>query len=563
MKVGLSQRESPPASPATSDEALVARFVRLQDEEAFAELVERHGPLVMSVCRRVLCDPHDADDAFQATFLVLAARPGGIRRPQALAAWLYGVAFRIARRLAIRRRRRGMASLTDELPVDADPLQELTARHDRHVIDEELNRLPARLRDPLVLYYLEGKSQKAVAEALGVTVSAVDGRMKRGRRRLRMRLVARGVSLGVLTAIALARTAESAAPQLVVATVQAGLAQAGGTSIAGVASPLVRQLAREEVSQMTFAATKSLLATAAICAVVLLGVGGFGALSAQQAESNSGRPSIALPPTAPGLQADEPAVQLAQASTSDDIGTEDKPLEARAAPPTEALRSDDVDRKKYETLDYKSRSREMERVLDELEKDTTILYIDTPFSDVKDYLSDLHGISIIFDKAAMEKVGIAVDHPITSDLKGISLRAALEVVLEPLDLDYVVRNGVLQITSKQAAARRMETHVYELRQLGGMDPEEVARAIRTTIRPGQWVSEDDGSAKSEGESKENTPQGAVALVGEALVVTHNQHVQEKVVDLLEQLARFSGNPLYETPPSSSSTSSDPRAPGKD
>jgi hypothetical protein len=90
------------------------------------------------------------------------------------------------------------------------------------------------------------------------------------------------------------------------------------------------------------------------------------------------------------------------------------------------------------------------------------------------------------------------------------------------------------------------------------------RAIRTTIPSGQWAWEDDGSAKSDdAESKENTPRGAVVLVGEALVVTHNQRVQEKVVDLLEQLARFNGNPLYETPPSGSSTSSDPRTPTKD
>jgi RNA polymerase sigma factor (sigma-70 family) len=217
------------AASSASDEALLAQFVRERSECAFAALVRRHGPLVLGVCRRVLADVHDADDAFQSTFLVLALRAADIRRRDALGAWLYGVAFRTARRLAARRRRQVVLSLPVDLPSKADPLADVAARHDRHVLDEELNRLPPKHRDVLVLHYLLGKPQQAVARELGESVAAVDGRIKRARRRLRVRLAARGVTAGTLAALALLKASgEAVWPSLVAATARTGAGVAGG-----------------------------------------------------------------------------------------------------------------------------------------------------------------------------------------------------------------------------------------------------------------------------------------------------------------------------------------------
>ncbi|MEQ8787135.1 MAG: sigma-70 family RNA polymerase sigma factor [Pirellulaceae bacterium] len=543
MNTGLSQRELVDPLPAASDEALVARLMRRRDEEAFAALVARHGPLVLSVCRRVLLDVNDADDAFQATFLVLATRPGAIRRPQALAAWLYGVAFRTARRLATKRRRTAMESLTDDVPIDADPLTELTARHDRHVIDEELNRLPARYRDPLVLHYLEGKSHKAVAESLGETAAAIDGRLKRGRRRLRMRLAARGISVGgVLTAIVWAPSAETVVVELAAKTVNAGLAQAGGFTPTGGGSSLVQQLANQELLHMTLVSTvKFAAATAAVCVVVLLGAGALGAIGGRRSDAGTGRPSIALPMASPADSGDAP-LQLAQA----DFGGEHGPAsgDATAFDATTKAPLDPSERRKYETLDYRSNSIAEERIQAALDEETQLEFIETPIADVAGFLGDLHDITIQFDATALDDAGIGTDEPITAALRGIPLHDSLDLILEPVGLDYVVRNSVLQITTKQVADRRMRTHVYELRHLRGMTPEDIVKAIRTTVGAGRWTSDDDERDSPAADVK-SPPRGAIGLVGEALVVTHNRRTHEQVVDLLHQLARFHGNPLYD------------------
>src|SRR5262249_6029196 len=136
-----------------SDRQLLERFQAVRDEDAFGMLVERHGPLVLSVCRRILDNGHDADDAFQATFLVLARKAGSIRRRDALPSWLYGVATRVAVRM---RGRRAQQQFIERQAADmrAD-LAKSAARWDdlRPVLDEELNRLPDKYRAPLVLHY--------------------------------------------------------------------------------------------------------------------------------------------------------------------------------------------------------------------------------------------------------------------------------------------------------------------------------------------------------------------------------------------------------------------------
>src|SRR5262245_43708802 len=136
-----------------SDAHLLERFVRRRDEDAFATLMERHGPMVLGVCRRVLRDPHDADDVFQATFLVLVRKAASLRRPERLGNWLYGVAYRIAlqaRAGAARRRarERPVEDMPAVAPVDAKVWDEL-----RPLLDEEINRLPEKYRCPVVLCY--------------------------------------------------------------------------------------------------------------------------------------------------------------------------------------------------------------------------------------------------------------------------------------------------------------------------------------------------------------------------------------------------------------------------
>src|SRR5262245_56067664 len=180
---------------AAPDAALLGAYLARRDDAAFRALVERHGPAVLGVCRRRLRDPHAADDAFQATFLALARHAKSVRRPEALAAWLHGVALRVCAKARARRdRRRDVEARAAPRPPAADPAAEVTARDLLDALDEELDRLPERYRLPLWLVYWQGRAHAAAARELGLTPAALHGRLDRGRKRLADRLCRRGLA---------------------------------------------------------------------------------------------------------------------------------------------------------------------------------------------------------------------------------------------------------------------------------------------------------------------------------------------------------------------------------
>src|SRR4051794_8170095 len=180
------------------DGQLLERFTAQRDEAAFATLVRRHGPMVLNVCRSVLRHEQDAEDAYQATFLVLVRKATSIRRPEAVAGWLYEVAYRVAvQAQADAARRRALERRAPPL-ADADPTLDMTLRDLRRVLHEELRRLPDKYRLPLVLCYLEGRSHEEAAGQLGWSKGTFRGRLDRGREHLRRRLAARGVALSAL-----------------------------------------------------------------------------------------------------------------------------------------------------------------------------------------------------------------------------------------------------------------------------------------------------------------------------------------------------------------------------
>jgi RNA polymerase sigma factor (sigma-70 family) len=208
------------------DRVLLHQFARRRDEPVFMALVARHGPLVWKVCRQVLGHEQDAEDAFQATFLVLARKAHRIKKPEALAGWLHGVAMRIARKVrsreAKRRKRDREPHRLASLPLPAEnALEEMQA-----VLHEELDRLPKNYRLPLVLCYLEGRTRDEAAETLGWSPGAVKGRLERGRELLRQRLKQRGFQLSAaLLSMGIATSAGGTVPAfLCVATVRAAMA---------------------------------------------------------------------------------------------------------------------------------------------------------------------------------------------------------------------------------------------------------------------------------------------------------------------------------------------------
>jgi RNA polymerase sigma factor (sigma-70 family) len=289
-----------PAAAALTDGQLLGRFVSRRDGAAFELLVRRHGPLVWSACRRVLGSPHDADDAFQATFLVLVRRAASLDRTIPLSAWLHGVACRVAlraRETAARRRRHEQAAAQPaDTAAQADGGPE--ARDLRRLLDEELDRLPDKYRVPLVLCYLEGLTHEEAARQLGWPLGTLKGRLQRGREQLRGRLARRG--LAPCAPLPAVPPPLLVPPAVVAGTLTAALDFAAGSAASASAQAVA--LTEGVLKAMTLSKLKTAAALLLAATFLAAGAGGL-TLYARPADPGG----AAL--VAPAPEADEPAAK--------------------------------------------------------------------------------------------------------------------------------------------------------------------------------------------------------------------------------------------------------------
>jgi RNA polymerase sigma factor (sigma-70 family) len=241
----LRQLRELAGAAALSDAELLQEYVRHHDPSALAALVHRHGPLVMGVCRRVLRHAPDVEDAFQATFLVLARKAGAVRRGESLASWLYGVARRVAVRARVSRSRREYRErpLIDMARDGSRPTEE--HRELQRLLDEELQGLPEKYRAPLILHYLVGQTKAETARCLGWSEGTVSGRLARGRKLLKARLSRRGLALGggLAAVLETARSASAVPARLEDTALAAALKYAGGGTVDDLVSERATRLA--------------------------------------------------------------------------------------------------------------------------------------------------------------------------------------------------------------------------------------------------------------------------------------------------------------------------------
>jgi RNA polymerase sigma factor (sigma-70 family) len=265
-----------------SDRQLVERLLAGPDEAVFEAIVRRHGPMVYRVCWRVLQQEEDTEDAFQATFLILAQRFRTVRRPASLASWLHGIAHRVALKAQAQgatRRRHEKKAATANFPPEEVPWRELRA-----VLDAELERLPEKWRLPLILCYLEGQTQDEAAQQLGWSQRTLQRRLEEARAALGRRLTGRGVVWpAALSAVLLSDcVAPALAPGLLGSTVEAAAFLAAGKAApAAAVSAHVAALTEGVLKTMFTSKLKS--ATAALVLVTALTVGAGGLLYPTQA----------------------------------------------------------------------------------------------------------------------------------------------------------------------------------------------------------------------------------------------------------------------------------------
>jgi RNA polymerase sigma factor (sigma-70 family) len=320
-----------------TDGELLGRFVTLRDGSAFAELLRRHGPMVLSTCRRLLRHEQDAEDAFQAAFLVLARKAESVRPRAAVGGWLYGVACYTAQAARRRRRRRQQPERPmDEAPDRAAPVAPESVWDELvPLLDRELGRLPEKYRLAVVLCELEGRPRKEVARQLGIPEGTLSSRLAAARKLLARRLGPSGAGLAAVLSPGLARVAVPA--PLAASTLEAASRFAAGQVVAGALRPGVALL-MEGVMKAMLIRKLGIATTFVLAALLVAGVGTFahqalaGDGPATTATPASAAPAAAprtLPPQAATAQPAIVAAPPAQVSTA-------QPTTARTLPPSTA-----------------------------------------------------------------------------------------------------------------------------------------------------------------------------------------------------------------------------------
>jgi RNA polymerase sigma factor (sigma-70 family) len=280
----------PKGESGLTDGELLGRFIEHRDGAAVSALVRRHGPMVWGVCRRLLPNHHDAEDAFQATFLVLVRKAGSVRQREMVGNWLYGVAHQTARKARAttgkRRRREMQVMATPEVQApEQDSSHELEP-----FLDQELSRLPDKYRVAIVLCDLEGKTRKEAARQLGLPEGTLAGRLTRGRALLTKRLARRGLAMsgGSLAAVLSQKAASACVPASVMtSTSKAGTLVAAGQAVtAGVVSARIAALTEGVLKAMLISKLKTI--AGAFLAAGLIGV--VAAYSLTRAAATPGDP---------------------------------------------------------------------------------------------------------------------------------------------------------------------------------------------------------------------------------------------------------------------------------
>jgi RNA polymerase sigma factor (sigma-70 family) len=282
--------ESAGADPAEkappTDRALLQRFASQRDEVAFAALLQRHGPLILRICKRILHHHHDAEDVSQAAFLVLARKAAFLRRPRSVGKYLYKVAYRLACKAQAAAQRRQAHESQAVRPLETDPWAEISLRDAGAAVDEEVARLPEMLRLPVVLYHLEGRKRAEVAQQLGYSADTLDRRLERARELLRVRLTRRGMALSpMLLNFVLGKSTGRMSAEWVAATVQAAVQFAARRSASGRACRAA--LLAEGVLRTMFL---SQVKWASVLVVTLVGLATGGVVACQVLLERAGSP---------------------------------------------------------------------------------------------------------------------------------------------------------------------------------------------------------------------------------------------------------------------------------
>lgn len=531
----MHETSSPDSLSSLADHDLLRRFVRDADQAAFEEVVRRYQRLVMGICLKVTGNRSDAEDAFQAVFVGLARRPRSIRRESSLSNWLYTVAWRTGLRLVRKRRKQPMETLPGPVPSDdPDPLDQIAADQHSDVLHEELNLLPERYRQVLVMTYFAQQTSQQIADQLQMTQGTVDGQIRQARNMLRVRLARRGVALTVLAVVssALCRSSEAAAvpPALLDSTIQLSAQTLSNTVPGSVDLSHLEPLIRPEMTAMNL----KLVSTVAACLMVVAGAAGMAQLGGV-GDPNAGPKPVEIDSVSPaegpvgngsGSQVTQ-AVTAVFASSGAPVaasGASSNSIEAMLGSPLAG--EDPRDRWLHEMMDQPIPAMEFRG--------------ETPLGEILDFLADhyteTHGrdpnfrMTIWPNDRVLELEAIdSLDDVIVSDirLKGTPLRQALDLIFEKTEgLTWDIRHGVFEVTTKSELMEDFKHRSSRVYSVGNVP--EIEQLVRDHVRTlGIEFAGEEFTAQSS--------VGAMTNVNGNLIVTHHRLAQEAVAHFLKSV----------------------------
>ncbi len=491
-----------------SDSELLAIFVETRSREGAEQLVRRHGPMVTGVIRRMIRHSSDAEDAFQATFLILLQSATKIQKQASLSAWLYGVAYRTAYRVRQRSKQRRAIALheTDYDPLQLeDPFEKIASEAQLELLDRELNSLQSSLKEMLVEHHLLGFTAPQIAERLNISVSAVEGRLRRGRSLLRQRLARQGISFSVVLAIAAAYQKHTVASDTVSWTCHLLQSDLFSQSIVSNTLPStdssLQPLIQGELAMKSFFVKGATLASTAACLAVAVSAIPYFSSSTGEAigpsivmasvvDVDSAAPAeVSLgartgaepiekslktidPPGNTALanftEANEPQPNPTNSSQGNAaqgmMGTQEAasqktPPTIKIVPftkPSGPLPNWMTDGGTFAEEENAAREQIRKRMRQTVRPD----FNNVPLRSVIENFASEFKISMIIDTIALEGAGGATaEDPVTLTLGELSLQRALKLILDPKELCYIIEPEYIQITTKdQASARRLRTY---------------------------------------------------------------------------------------------------------
>ncbi|MFO1006268.1 MAG: sigma-70 family RNA polymerase sigma factor [Planctomycetaceae bacterium] len=532
--------EPSPFGDVDSDAELLKAFAAASPGSSSAQavltqIVARHGTMVYRVAQRMVGDPTLVDDVFQATFLVLAQSARKIQKTASLASWLHGTARNIGRRALHDKygvRSQTTAGVEMVTAVEDDPFTEMIRSHERQLLDEELQQLPEIYRAPLVLHYFEQRSNQDISLWLGITVAAVESRLKRAKQLLRARLVRRGMTLSVaVAALGASSSIATATPSVALVTSTVTLAATTPTitaSLTTVAASAALQLAGKELTTMSAASKITALLLSAAGTLTLGGAVLFGSAYGGLNGKGQGTVTASAEPngvietdTELGVLEQEPqqlvlAAVDPPAKANEDVGsTSSTELVNSGSPPPPTLNElhdEDADLSSEE--EAKLEKELQEKLLEKLKRPVTFNYPDVTLEEAARLVADQCEVTVVLGISKIP--GINSKSRVRLVANGETLASALRTMLANVDgqnLDFSTDHGVICFDSADV----IEKEYLRKQRIGHFNRRALAPFVSGDVNPraaNEHSQPQDGAKKQEGTASTDANTTQLTLNGE-------------------------------------------------